>query len=179
MKRLGTEEDGLRIDPPLAWTPVAAPQNRVIEGYDVSVEPVDPERHAEDLFELSRGSPAIWTYLGYGPFADLAGFRTWLAERAQQSDPLFVTIVDRESGRASGMASYLRITPADGVIEIGHIWFVPAIHRTRHATQAIFLLIREAFALGYRRLEWKCNALNAASGRAALRFGFTFGGIFR
>jgi RimJ/RimL family protein N-acetyltransferase len=128
---------------------------------------------------MSRGSPAIWTYLGYGPFADLAGFRVWLAERARQSDPLFVTIVDRESGRASGMASYLRITPADGVIEIGHIWFVPAIQRTRQTTEAIFLLMREAFALGYRRLEWKCNALNAASRRAALRFGFTFEGIFR
>jgi RimJ/RimL family protein N-acetyltransferase len=173
------KKDELPIDSPLAWTPVAAPQKRTIDGNYVRLEPVDPARHAEDLFELSRGSPAIWTYLGYGPFADLAGFRAWLAERAQQSDPLFVTIVDRQSGRASGMASYLRITPADGVIEIGHIWFVPAIQRTCQATEAIFLLMREAFTLGYRRLEWKCNALNAASRRAALRFGFTFEGIFR
>ncbi len=77
------------------------------------------------------------------------------------------------------MASYLRITPADGVIEIGHIWFAPAIQRSRQASEAIFLLMREAFALGYRRLEWKCNALNAGSRRAALRFGFSFEGIFR
>ncbi len=169
----------LPIDPPLAWSQVPAPQKRAIEGHYVRLEPVDPARHAEDLFELSRDSPAIWTYLGYGPFADLSSFRTWLTERARQSDPLFVTVVDRETGRASGMASYLRIAPADGVIEIGHIWFVPALQRTRQATEAIFLLMREAFALGYRRLEWKCNALNAASRRAALRFGFTFEGIFR
>jgi RimJ/RimL family protein N-acetyltransferase len=169
----------LPIDPPLAWTQVPTPQKRAIEGNYVRLEPVDPAHHAEDMFELSRGSPTIWVYLGYGPFADLSSFRAWLTERARQSDPLFLTIVDKETGRASGMASYLRITPADGVIEIGHIWFVPAIQRTRQATEAIFLLMREAFALGYRRLEWKCNALNAASRRAALRFGFTFEGIFR
>jgi RimJ/RimL family protein N-acetyltransferase len=159
--------------------PVPLPRKEVVEGRYVRLAPVDPARHAEDLFSLSRDNPEIWTYLGYGPFADLSVFRAWLTERAAQTDPLFVTIVDTATGRASGMASYLRMTPTDGVIEIGHIWFVPAIQRTRQATEAIFLLMREAFALGYRRLEWKCNALNAPSRRAALRFGFTFEGIFR
>lgn len=171
--------DGLPIGPALHWRPVPVPQKDVREGNYVRIEPVDPTRHAEDLFALSQGHDAIWTYLGYGPFADLASFRTWLSGCAQSSDPLFVTIVDKATGRASGMASFLRITPADGVIEIGHIWIAPAIQRTRQATEAIFLLMREAFDLGYRRLEWKCNALNAPSRRAALRFGFTFEGIFR
>jgi RimJ/RimL family protein N-acetyltransferase len=173
------KDDALPIGPALDWRPVPAPQKRVIEGRYVRLEPVDVARHAEDLFALSEGSDEIWTYLGYGPFTDLAGFRNWLSGCAQSSDPLFVTIVDKASGRAAGMASFLRIAPADGVIEIGHIWFAPVLQRTRQATEAIFLLMREAFALGYRRLEWKCNALNAPSRRAALRFGFTFEGIFR
>jgi RimJ/RimL family protein N-acetyltransferase len=172
-------ESALPIGPKLDWRPVPAPQKRAREGLHVRLEPVDAIRHAEDLFALSQGRDEIWTYLGYGPFADLAGMRAWLAGCAQQSDPLFVAIVDEASGRASGMASFLRIAPADGVIEIGHIWIAPAIQRTRQATEAIFLLMREAFELGYRRLEWKCNALNAPSRRAALRFGFTFEGIFR
>ena len=174
---MGTADSS--IGPALAWQPVPPPPKREVEGRYVRLEPVDPARHADDLFALSQGSNEIWTYLGYGPFADLPGFRGWLSERARQTDPLFFAIVDKATGRASGMASYLRITPADGVIETGHIWFVPAIQRTRQASEAIFLLMREAFALGYRRLEWKCNALNAGSRRAALRFGFTFEGIFR
>jgi RimJ/RimL family protein N-acetyltransferase len=173
------ETDGSPIGEALDWHPVPAPRKRVLEGAYVRLEPVDVERHAADLFALSQGHDAIWTYLGYGPFADLASFRSWLAGCAQQSDPHFVAIVDEATGRASGMASFLRISPADGVIEIGHIWIAPAIQRTRQATEAIFLLMREAFELGYRRLEWKCNALNAPSRRAALRFGFTFEGIFR
>jgi RimJ/RimL family protein N-acetyltransferase len=178
-KREDAMAGALPIGPALNWRPVPAPQKRVIEGNYVRLEPVDPARHAGDLFALSEGSDEIWTYLGYGPFADLASFRFWLAGCAQSSDPLFVTIVDTASGRASGMASFLRIAPADGVIEIGHIWFAPLLQRTRQATEAIFLLMREAFELGYRRLEWKCNALNEPSRRAALRFGFTFEGIFR
>ena len=173
------ETDGSPIGEALDWHPVPAPRKRVLEGAYVRLEPVDVERHAADLFALSQGHDAIWTYLGYGPFADLASFRSWLAGCAQQSDPHFVAIVDEATGRASGMASFLRISPADGVIEIGHIWIAPAIQRTRQATEAIFLLMREAFDVGYRRLEWKCNALNAPSRRAALRFGFTFEGIFR
>ena len=113
------ETDGSPIGEALDWHPVPAPRKRVLEGAYVRLEPVDVERHAADLFALSQGHDAIWTYLGYGPFADLASFRSWLAGCAQQSDPHFVAIVDEATGRASGMASFLRISPADGVIEIG------------------------------------------------------------
>jgi RimJ/RimL family protein N-acetyltransferase len=149
----------------------------------VRLEPVDPSRHASDLFELShgaRGDPAIWIYMGYGPFADLAAFKAWLAERAASSDPLFYALIDEASGKAAGMASFLRIVPTDGVIETGHIWFTPVLQDTRQATEAIFLMGKCAFdTLGNRRFEWKCNARNTPSRRAAARFGFTFEGIFR
>ncbi len=118
--------------------------------------------------------------MGYGPFADFASFETWLVERAASKDPLFYAVMDFATGRAAGMASYLRMAPADGVIETGHIWFTPLLQRTRQATEAIFLMARYAFdTLGNRRFEWKCNARNAPSRRAAQRFGFTFEGIFR
>ena len=144
------------------------------------LEPVDPTRHGPDLFSASAGADAIWTHLAYGPFDDEASFTTWLEARAESKDPQFYAVVDRASGAARGMASYMRFVPDDGVIEIGHIWFAPAIQKTKQATEAIFLLARHAFDdLGYRRLEWKCDSLNAASRRAALRFGFTYEGVFR
>jgi len=175
------EEIGL--GPRLAWTPAKPPRREVLQGRYVRLEPVDPSRHAGDLFELSHGSqgdPAIWIYMGYGPFVDIAAFKAWLVERAASSDPLFYTVIDEASGKAAGMASFLRIVPADGVIETGHIWFTPVLQRTRQATEAIFLMGKYAFdTLGNRRFEWKCNARNAPSRRAADRFGFTFEGIFR
>ncbi len=175
------EEIGL--GPRLAWTPAKPPRREVIKGRYVRLEPVDPSRHASDLFELSHGAegdPAIWIYMGYGPFADIAAFKTWLVERAASTDPLFYTVIDEASGKAAGMASFLRMVPADGVIETGHIWFTPVLQRTRQATEAIFLMGKYAFdTLGNRRFEWKCNARNAPSRRAAGRFGFTFEGIFR
>ena len=144
------------------------------------LEPVDPARHARDLFEASRGADGIWTYLAYGPFESIHEFTAWLEARAASTDPLFYAVVDREAREARGMASYMRMAPADGVIEIAHIWFAPPLQRTRQATEAIFLLARRVFDdLGYRRLEWKCDALNAPSRRAADRFGFTYEGTFR
>lgn len=144
------------------------------------LEPVNVARHASDLFEASRNADDIWTYLAYGPFDSLAAFTSWLEARAASNDPLFFAVVDRAARTARGMASYLRMEPAHGVIEIGHIWFAPSLQRTRQATEAIFLLSRHAFDdLGYRRLEWKCDSLNAPSRRAAERFGFTYEGIFR
>lgn len=144
------------------------------------LEPVDPARHARDLFEASRDADDIWTYLAYGPFDSLAAFTSWLEARSASRDPLFFAVVDRAAHAARGMASYLRMEPDHGVIEIGHIWFAPPLQRTRQATEAIFLLARHAFDdLGYRRLEWKCDSLNAPSRRAAERFGFTYEGIFR
>jgi RimJ/RimL family protein N-acetyltransferase len=149
----------------------------------VRLEPVDVAAHGASLYRLSHARPedaAIWTYLAYGPFADQGAFAAWLEERARSEDPLFFAIVDLASGAASGMASYLNIVPANGCIEIGHIWFAPPLQKTRAATEAIFLMIRHAFEdLAYRRVEWKCDSLNEASKRAARRFGFSYEGTFR
>lgn len=168
-----------RPDDSLNWKPATVPGREPLEGSTVRLEPVDVERHAPALFAAGT-DPAIWVHLPYGPFARLEDFTVWLAGCASTSDPLFFTIVDRHEDRPEGMASFLRIVPDHGVIEIGHIWFSPALQRTRQATEAIYLMIRHVFDdLGYRRLEWKCNSLNEPSRRAALRFGFTFEGIFR
>ena len=172
---------------PLSGEPVAAPPNiwpprSDIEGPRVRLEPLDPPRHAECLYSLSHADDrarALWTYLPYGPFEELAAFRAWLEERAEEKDPLFFAVHDKAMDRPAGMMSYLRITPLHGVIEIGHIWFSPPLQRTPAATEALFLMMENAFDnLGNRRLEWKCNALNEASRRAARRLGFRFEGIF-
>ena len=126
------------------------------------LEPIDPARHQIGLF-VAAGEPEIWEYLPYGPFEDEAALAAQLTANAASEDPLFYAIIDLRDGRAGGVASYLRITPDHGVIEIGHIWFGLGLQRTREATEAIYLLARHAFDdLGYRRLEWKCNAANAA-----------------
>jgi RimJ/RimL family protein N-acetyltransferase len=146
----------------------------------VVLEPVDPARHATDLFSASEGAPAIWDYLAYGPFENERVFTDWLKDRAASDDPLFYAVLDLASGQARGMASLMRIVPEHGVIEVGHIWFAPVLQRTRQATEAIYLLARHAFDdLGYRRFEWKCDSLNEPSRRAAERFGFVFEGVFR
>jgi RimJ/RimL family protein N-acetyltransferase len=166
--------------PGLDWKSARLPQRVPLEGDAVVLEPVDPDRHAIALFSSSKQAPELWTYLAYGPFASQAVFTRWLADRAATEDPLFYAIVDRAAGGARGMASFLRMEPVHGVIEIGHIWFAPALQRTRQATEAIYLLARHAFDdLGYRRFEWKCDSLNAPSRRAAERFGFVFEGVFR
>jgi RimJ/RimL family protein N-acetyltransferase len=163
----------------LHWTAARRPARAPLEGALVRLEPVDPGRHLADLF-AAAGDPAIWRYLPTGPWPDEAPFAALLESYAASGDPLFFTIVDLRDGRPAGIASYLRITPEHGVIEIGHIWFGQSLQRTPQATEAIFLLARHVFDdLGYRRLEWKCNALNEASRRAAVRFGFSFEGIFR
>ncbi len=150
-----------------------------MEGATVRLEPLAPGVHASDLYSVSRNDPDIWTYMPYGPFDTEGEMRGWLEACAASPDPLFFAIVDADSGRAVGMLSYLRITPEHGVIEIGHIWFSSRLRRTPAATEAIFLVQRFSFDdLGYRRLEWKCNAQNAASRRAAERFGFAYEGTF-
>jgi RimJ/RimL family protein N-acetyltransferase len=166
----------------LDWSPARAPGRVALNGDLVRLEVLDPERHAQSLFASSHsaGAERLWEHLPYGPFANQAEFTTWLQHRAASADPLFFAVVDRESMQALGMASYMRIVPEHGVIEIGNIWFAPAIQRTRKATEAIFLLAKDAFDdLGYRRLEWKCDSLNEPSRRAAERFGFSYEGIFR
>lgn len=170
---------GAPVTPP---PPGKRPERRVLEGRTVRLEPVDPEAHGADLFAaMTAGAApdALWTYLPYGPYADLASFTRRLEDCARSEDPLFFTLLDRAGGKAVGLASYLNIVPHNGSIEIGHICFAPALQRTAAATEGLFLMMREAFdSLGYRRLEWKCNALNEASRRAALRLGFAYEGIF-
>jgi RimJ/RimL family protein N-acetyltransferase len=167
----------------LTWTPATPPDRAPLTGATVRLEALDPERHGRPLFAASHGDGVgerLFRHLPYGPFAGFDEFKAWLDERAASTDPLFFAIVDIETNRALGMASYLRMVPEHGVIEIGHIWFSPALQRTRQATEAIYLMSRHAFDdLGYRRLEWKCDALNDASRRAAVRFGFTYEGVFR
>lgn len=167
----------------LSWTPARLPARVPLNGTTVRLEPLDPARHGRSLFMASHGDgagDALFRHLPYGPFNGFDEFRAWLDERAATTDPLFFAIVDVETDAPQGMASFLRMVPEHGVIEIGHIWFSPALQRTRMATEAIYLMSRYAFDdLGNRRLEWKCDALNEPSRRAAARFGFTYEGVFR
>jgi RimJ/RimL family protein N-acetyltransferase len=165
-------------DPLPGWRPSSRPDREPLRGAYVTLRPVDPSGDAESLFDWS-GDPAIWTYLPYGPYSAADELRAMLEQVAGSEDPFHYAIVPVTSGRPEGMCSYLRITPGNGVIEIGHIWFGTPLQRTTAATEAIYLLAANAFdTLGYRRLEWKCNALNAGSRRAAERFGFVFEGVF-
>jgi RimJ/RimL family protein N-acetyltransferase len=160
--------------------PARPPARRALAGQRVRLEPVAPERHADDLHAAAAGDPRLWDYLPYGPFPDAGELRAHLARQASSSDALFFSVVDSATGRAVGVVSYLRIEPAHACIEIGHIWFGAPLQRTPGATETIYLLARHAFDdLGNRRLEWKCDAANARSRRAAERFGFTFEGVFR
>lgn len=167
----------------LDWKPVPRPTSVPLRGAHILVRPVNAEKDAVPLFSVSHlpdGDPAIWTYLPDGSYESPEHLRQMLAWAETSEDPLYFALVRIADERPVGLASYLRITPEFGVIEIGHIWFGVQLQRTTAATEAIYLLTRHAFDdLGYRRLEWKCNALNAASRRAAERFGFTFEGVFR
>jgi RimJ/RimL family protein N-acetyltransferase len=178
--------DGARELPlgePLSWKPAAQPAASTLRGAHVLLRPVQPDLDARPLYQASHppaGDPAIWTYLPDGPYESVERLHAMLAWAVASSDPLYFAIVPAGESHALGLAAYMRITPEFGVIEIGGIWFAAALARTTAASEAIYLLARHAFdALGYRRLEWKCNALNAASRRAAGRFGFAFEGVFR
>lgn len=121
----------------------------------------------------------MWTYLSYGPFDSFGSYRAWMESSCLGSDPLFFAIVERATRRAVGTAAYVRIDPRSGSIEVGHLAYSPLLQRTPAATEAMYLMMERAFALGYRRYEWKCNALNAASRAAAQRLGLSFEGVFR
>jgi len=167
----------------LDWKPAKTPEPVVLRGTHVLVRPLDAANDAAPLFSVSHppdGDPAIWTYLPDGPYGSPDDLHQMLRWAQESEDPLYFALCRLPDEQPLGLASYLRIDPRLGVIEIGHIWFGVALQRTTAASEAIYLLARHAFDdLGYRRLEWKCNALNAASRRAAERFGFTFEGIFR
>jgi RimJ/RimL family protein N-acetyltransferase len=167
---------------PVAFGGATPPVHIEIRGTRVVLRPIDPDGDAESLYAASHaptGDPGIWTYLYDGPYADLESFRESLQAQAARHDYVFFAVADARDNRPLGIVSYLSIVPEHGVIEIGNIWFGPELQRTPAATEAIFLLARHAFdTLGYRRLEWKCNALNEPSRRAAIRFGFHFEGVF-
>lgn len=165
------------------WTPRPAPPNTtVMVGRFCQLERLSADHHAAGLYKAFREDQEhrIWTYLPYGPFESLATFRSWIESDCSNDDPLFHAIIDSADGRPVGVASYLRIAPAVGVIEVGHINFSPRLQRRAAATEAMYLMMARVFEeLGYRRYEWKCDALNAGSRRAAERLGFKFEGIFR
>jgi RimJ/RimL family protein N-acetyltransferase len=171
------------IGPPIGHTvesrPARLPQPVILAGRFGRVEKLKPSHHGADLWAAVKQHDAIWTYMAYGPFADEHALVCWLTERAALADPYSYAVVDR-AGHALGIVSLMAIRPEFRVIEVGNILLSPRLQRTPLATETQYLLGRYVFEeLGYRRLEWKCDALNAASRRAALRFGFTFEGIFR
>jgi len=172
----------MQSDFPVDAPPAKRPDRTVLEGRYVTLAPLDPEQHGEDLWEATKGeqNDALWRYLAEGPFPAREDFDRALAAMAASEDPLYFAIIGQSTQRAAGRASYLRIDTKHRVIEVGGLLYAPALQRTRGATEAMYLMARHAFEdLGYRRYEWKCNALNEASRRAALRLGFTFEGIFR
>ena len=173
-----TASVGVQVDPRRA----KRPQRTKLEGRAVSVVPLDSSAHIEALFNGTRGkeNEPLWLYLFDGPFANRVDFESYVREKASSEDPLFFAILDNASGDAVGHAAYMRIEPAHRVIEVGSILYTPRLQRTIGATEAMYLMARYVFEdIGYRRYEWKCNALNAPSRRAALRLGFTFEGVFR
>ena len=172
---------GQPIGSPVAsWTHRPSPRRGSLNGDVCRLEPIDPARHGEALYRAFTAAPdpSEWTYLPDAYPSDGAAFTTMLTERAASPDPIHFAVV--VGGEPSGTVALMRIDTANGVVEIGHVVFSRRLQRTRAGTEAILLLLRYAFdELGYRRVEWKCDALNAPSRRAALRYGFTFEGVFR
>ena len=165
-----------------SWQPCDRPSLNTMMGRTCRLETYSPDKHNQQLFNafIKDTDQANWTYLPYGPFDNFADFDAWARAECQNQDPLFHTVIDLKTEQAVGLASYLRITPETGVIEVGHIHFSPLMQGTTLATETMFLMMQRVFdELGYRRYEWKCDSLNAPSCRAAQRLGFQFEGIFR
>lgn len=161
------------------WQPPPVPGPERLEGRYVVLERLDPARHAIDLHASYRSDDAVWDYLPYGPFDDADSYAAWAAPMAGAEDPFFYAIRDLSTSRWAGVASWLRIAPQAGSIEVGHIAFSPDLQGTRAATEAMALMMAWVFDAGYRRYEWKCDALNRASRQAAARLGFSYEGTFR
>ncbi len=166
------------------WTPPPHPAGTPLNGRYCRLERINPARHTADLCAanaLDRDG-AGWTYLTYGPLVTLDDYRAWMRASCMGNDPLFyaiVTGVNSPDEKAVGVASYMRIDAANGVIEVGGIKYSPLLQRTRAATEAMHLMMKHAFELGYRRYEWKCDSYNAPSRAAAQRFGFSYESVFR
>ncbi|HXZ17137.1 MAG TPA: GNAT family protein [Roseiarcus sp.] len=171
------------VGPTVDAHPASRPERVTLSGRWITLAPLDAHKHAVSLYDGSNGEPErerVWTYLFDGPYANLQEFRMSLESKARSEDPLFFAVIDNATGRALGYQTLLRIDAANRVIEVGNIMYTPALQRTRGATEAEYLFASYVFdALGNRRYEWKCNALNAPSRRAAERLGFSFEGVFR
>lgn len=164
------------------WQPAKAPDTRTLDGRYIRLEKLDPARHGNDLWLALQGpesDPALWDYLPYGPFNKRAEFDAWLQKNAASQDPYFYAVIDQSTDQAQGTISLMCIVPEHGRIEIGHVTFGAPMQRSPKSTEAVYLLAKEAFALGNRRLEWKCNNDNARSKRTAVRLGYTYEGVFR
>ena len=163
------------------WQPPQFPSREPMSGRFCRLEALDPNRHAADLVAANalETEGRMWTYLPYGPFESTEDYILWLEAMSRSSDPLLYAVVDQATNRATGVAGYLRIDPRNGSIEVGHLAYSPLLQRTPAATEAMYLMMARAFDLGYRRYEWKCDALNDPSRAAALRLGFVFEGVFR
>ncbi|UWQ29228.1 GNAT family N-acetyltransferase [Leisingera sp. M523] len=176
-------EHGQPIGAPLPdWRGARHPGHTGMAGQYCRVEPLNADRHAADLFAAFRQdqTDAIWTYVPYGPFETPECLHAWVQAASGVDAQPYFAVINGDSGKAEGIASYMRIQPAHGVIEVGGITFAPPLQQTRAATEAMCLMMARVFNdLGYRRYEWKCDALNAPSCRAAKRFGFTYDGLFR
>ena len=174
-----TASDPLPVGPPVDTTTAQFPGAVTLSGHHGKVERLDAAKHGAGLWAAMRGHDAVWTYLPPGPFRVEAEFGAYIAASEHNKERIFYAAVDA-AGRAAGIFSLMEIRPSMRVIEVGNIVYSPALQRTPLATEAQYLIARYAFeTLGYRRYEWKCNALNAASRRAAERFGFTYEGLFR
>ncbi len=161
------------------WTPPPIPSAMTLDGAHVRLEPLDAASHAALLFQAFDGHDEVWDYMPTGPFASAAQFHRWVRDITASPDYVFFAIYDKDREAYGGFASYLRIKPAAGSIEVGYIAMAPALQRTIAATEAMYLMLKWAFEAGYRRYEWKCDALNAPSRRAAQRLGLSYEGIFR
>jgi RimJ/RimL family protein N-acetyltransferase len=161
------------------WKAVSLPHREPIRGRTVTLEPLDAQRHTESIWGAVNGHDEVWQYLFDGPYATQSDLARDLAEKQAAKDRVFHAIIPAGSGVALGYASFMRMDPVHGVIEVGNILLSPALQRTTAATEAMYLMARHVFDLRYRRYEWKCNAENLPSRRAAERLGFTFEGIFR
>jgi RimJ/RimL family protein N-acetyltransferase len=161
-------------------SPADRPRRQRYAGQYIELHPVEPEADVPELYKNSNDDDRIWTYLGYGPFQDPGAMLAWLKTCQASTDPLFLTVTAKALNKRVGLVSFLNIVPAMRTVELGHIWYSPLVQRTRVNTEVIYLMLVEAFdALNYRRVEWKCDSLNARSRAAALRLGFSFEGIFK
>lgn len=164
---------------PVDFTAPLVPGPDVIPGDWVRLERLSADRHAGPVFDAQSGHDALWDYMPNGPYPQRADFDDWVAQAAASTDPVFYAILPAGATQAQGYASLMRIDAKNGAIEIGNILLTPALQQRREASAALMQMIRWAFEAGYRRVEWKCNALNGPSRRAALRLGFSYEGTFR